>query len=140
MKSYQMATSNSDSIEKKPEDNSAMEQCYENLIVVDVGANLTNKKYSRDLDSVIQRAKDAGKCANWLTSEVMCPCRWNWYICVHGYVTLGVQKIMVTGTSVKNSKEALRLTRIYPGILYSTAGKIWVNNVLTVVLNFLLFL
>ncbi|GLV39582.1 uncharacterized protein CBL_08352 [Carabus blaptoides fortunei] len=88
-----MATSNSDSIEKKPEDNSAMEQCYENLIVVDVGANLTNKKYSRDLDSVIQRAKDAG-----------------------------VQKIMVTGTSVKNSKEALRLTRIYPGILYSTAG------------------
>ncbi|XP_022911823.1 3'-5' ssDNA/RNA exonuclease TatD [Onthophagus taurus] len=70
-----------------------MEQCYENLIVVDVGANLTNKKYSRDLDSVIQRAKDSG-----------------------------VQKIMVTGTSVKTSKEALRLTRIYPGVLYSTAG------------------
>lgn len=36
---------------------------------------------------------------------------------------LGVQKIMVTGTSVKTSKEALRLTRIYPGTLYSTAGK-----------------
>ncbi|XP_018328905.1 uncharacterized protein LOC108739491 [Agrilus planipennis] len=71
----------------------AMEQCYENLIVIDIGANLTNKKYSRDLDSVIQRAKDAG-----------------------------VQKIMVTGTSVKASKEALRLTRIYPGTLYSTAG------------------
>lgn len=29
---------------------------------------------------------------------------------------------MVTGTSVRNSKEALRLTRIYPGVLYSTAG------------------
>lgn len=28
---------------------------------------------------------------------------------------LGVQKIMVTGTSIKTSKEALRLTRIYPG-------------------------
>ncbi|XP_063538887.1 3'-5' ssDNA/RNA exonuclease TatD [Cydia strobilella] len=67
--------------------------CYENLIVVDVGANLTNKKYGRDLDSVVQRAKDAG-----------------------------VQKIMVTGTSVKNSKEALRLTRLYPGTIYSTAG------------------
>lgn len=39
---------------------SAFEQCYENLIVIDIGANLTNKKYSRDLDSVIQRAKDAG--------------------------------------------------------------------------------
>lgn len=72
---------------------SAMTQCYENYIIVDVGANLTNKKNSRDLDSVIQRAKDAG-----------------------------VQKIMVTGASIRSSKEALRLTRIYPGTLYSTAG------------------
>ncbi|ENN80025.1 hypothetical protein HUJ04_004604 [Dendroctonus ponderosae] len=70
-----------------------MEKCYENYILIDVGANLTNKKYGRDLDSVVQRAKDSG-----------------------------VQKIMVTGTSVKASKEALRLTRIYPGTLYSTAG------------------
>ena len=38
-----------------------MKHCYENLIVIDSGANLTNKKYSRDLDSVIQRAQDAGK-------------------------------------------------------------------------------
>lgn len=38
-----------------------MKRCYENLIVIDAGANLTNKKYSRDLDSVVQRAKDAGK-------------------------------------------------------------------------------
>lgn len=67
--------------------------CYENLIVIDIGANLTNKKYGRDLDSVIQRAKDAG-----------------------------VQKIMVTGTSVRSSKEALRLTRLYPSTIYSTAG------------------
>lgn len=72
---------------------SAMSQCYENYVLVDVGANLTNKKYGRDLDSVIQRAKDAG-----------------------------VQKIMVTGASIRSSKEALRLTRIYPGTLYSTAG------------------
>lgn len=34
----------------------------------------------------------------------------------------GVQKIMVPGTSVKSSKEALRLTRLYPGTIYSTAG------------------
>ncbi|XP_011500956.1 PREDICTED: putative deoxyribonuclease TATDN1 isoform X2 [Ceratosolen solmsi marchali] len=71
----------------------AMTQCFENYVLVDVGANLTNKKYSRDLDSVIQRAKDSG-----------------------------VQKIMVNGTSIRSSKEALRLTRIYPGNLYSTAG------------------
>ncbi|KAL7296618.1 hypothetical protein TKK_0010038 [Trichogramma kaykai] len=71
----------------------SMTECYENYVLVDVGANLTNKKYSRDLDSVVQRAKDAG-----------------------------VQKIMVTGASIRSSKEALRLTRIYPGNLYSTAG------------------
>ncbi|KAJ8972314.1 hypothetical protein NQ314_000229, partial [Rhamnusium bicolor] len=78
---------------KSSDDNANMEKCYENYILIDVGANLTNKKYSRDLDSVVQRAKDSG-----------------------------VQKIMVTGTSVKASKESLRLTRIYPNTLYSTAG------------------
>jgi len=64
-----------------------------NYIIVDIGANLTNKKFSRDLDQVIQRATDAG-----------------------------VTKIMVTGTSLHTTKEALRLTRLYPNILYSTAG------------------
>lgn len=29
-------------------------------VLVDIGANLTNSKYSRDLDSVVERAKDAG--------------------------------------------------------------------------------
>lgn len=29
---------------------------------------------------------------------------------------------MVPGTSVRSSKEALRLTRLYPGTIYSTAG------------------
>ncbi|CAH0551827.1 unnamed protein product [Brassicogethes aeneus] len=90
-KSRETMAANLDSNIENNNDN--MEKCYENYILIDVGANLTNKKYSRDLDSVIQRAKDSG-----------------------------VQKIMVTGTSVKGSKEALRLTRIYPGTLYSTAG------------------
>jgi len=65
----------------------------DNYIIVDVGANLTNKKFSRDLDSVIQRAKDSG-----------------------------VSKIMVTGTSLQSSRDALRLSRLYPGVLYATAG------------------
>lgn len=51
---------NQSEFDNKNERPTKMEECYENLIVVDVGANLTNKKYSRDLDSVIQRAKDAG--------------------------------------------------------------------------------
>ena len=32
-----------------------------NYIIVDIGANLTNKKFSRDLDQVIQRATDSGR-------------------------------------------------------------------------------
>lgn len=44
------------------EDNAVddMKHCYENLILIDAGANLTNKKYSRDLDAVVQRAQDSG--------------------------------------------------------------------------------
>lgn len=38
-----------------------IKNCFDNLIVIDTGANLINKKYSRDLESVLQRAKDAGK-------------------------------------------------------------------------------
>ncbi|GAB6028418.1 hypothetical protein CHUAL_002578 [Chamberlinius hualienensis] len=62
-------------------------------ILIDIGANLTNKKFSRDLESVIRRAKDAG-----------------------------VQQMIVTGTSVHLSKEALRLTQMHPGTLFCTAG------------------
>lgn len=34
--------------------------CFDNYVLIDVGANLTNRKFSRDLESVVQRAKDAG--------------------------------------------------------------------------------
>lgn len=36
-------------------------EANENYVIVDIGANLTNKKFSRDLDSVVSRAQDAGK-------------------------------------------------------------------------------
>jgi TatD DNase family protein len=49
----------------------SMQQCYENYIIVDIGANLTNKKYGRDLDSVIQRAKDAGMCTSKLRLNLL---------------------------------------------------------------------
>lgn len=62
--------------------------------LVDIGANLTDKKFSRDLQSVVTRAKDCG-----------------------------IQKIMVTGTSITSSQESLRLARLFPSYLYSTAGK-----------------
>lgn len=39
----------------------ALEVLSGQYFVTDVCANLTNKKYARDLDGVIQRAKNAGK-------------------------------------------------------------------------------
>jgi len=72
---------------------SSMKECYENYILIDTGTNLTNKKFGRDLESVIKRATDAG-----------------------------VQKMIVSGSSIKSSREALRLAHIYPGTLYATAG------------------
>ncbi|GFU04641.1 hypothetical protein NPIL_489981 [Nephila pilipes] len=61
--------------------------------ITDVSANLTNKKFARDADGVIQRAQNAG-----------------------------VKKIIVSGTNIQSSKEALRLTRIFPDYVYCAAG------------------
>ena len=36
---------------------------------------------------------------------------------------IGVTKLMVTGTSLTSSRDALRLSRLYPGVLYATTGK-----------------
>uniref|UniRef100_A0A1B6JW33 Deoxyribonuclease TATDN1 n=1 Tax=Homalodisca liturata TaxID=320908 RepID=A0A1B6JW33_9HEMI len=89
-------------------DSNAMKKCYENYILIDTGTNLTNKKFGRDLESVVKRATDAG-----------------------------VQKMVVSGNSIKSSREALRLAHIYPGTLYSTAGvhphdaKSWTEETLT---------
>ena len=57
-----MASKDKDSISEKSGSNGGtlMKQ-LDNYIIVDIGANLTNKKFSRDLDSVVQRAKDSGK-------------------------------------------------------------------------------
>ncbi|GFQ79151.1 hypothetical protein TNCT_253401 [Trichonephila clavata] len=61
--------------------------------ITGVCANLTNKKFARDVDGVIQRAQNAG-----------------------------VKKIIVSGTNIQSSKEALRLTRIFPDYVYCAAG------------------
>lgn len=34
---------------------------YDNYLLIDVGSNMVNKKFSRDLESVLQRAKDSGQ-------------------------------------------------------------------------------
>lgn len=61
--------------------------------LIDIGANLTHSAYADDVDEVVARA-----CAT------------------------GISKIIVTGTSVDQSKTAARLAMNYPDVLYATAG------------------
>ncbi|GFV81136.1 hypothetical protein TNCV_2271201 [Trichonephila clavipes] len=84
----------------------ALEDLSGQYFITDVCANLTNKKFARDVDCVIQRAQNAG-----------------------------VKKVIVSGTNIQSSKEALRLTRIFPDYVYCAAGihpneaKIWDEEV-----------
>ena len=61
--------------------------------LIDIGANLTHDSFDVDRDEAIQRAAAAG-----------------------------VRRMLVTGTSVAASREALTLARGKPGQLYATAG------------------
>ena len=58
-----------------------------------IGINLTNKQFAGEYDEVIDRA-----------------------------ISAGVEQILLTGTSVRSSKEALALTEEYPETLFATAG------------------
>lgn len=60
---------------------------------IDIGVNLAGSSFSNDLDQVIQRARYAG-----------------------------VTRMIVTGTDVDHSRQALELGRQYPDTLLSTAG------------------
>ncbi len=44
------------------------------------------------------------------------------YVLKSIFLFTGVSKIMVTGTSLASSRDSLRLARLYPGLLYATAG------------------
>ncbi len=60
---------------------------------IDIGINLTNKQFAGEYDEVIDRA-----------------------------ISAGVEQILLTGTSVRSSKEALALAKEYPETLFATAG------------------
>lgn len=66
---------------------------FTELECIDIGANLANKKFRNDLDEVLSNAKSAG-----------------------------VSKIVLTGSSEKNSRESAKLAEQHSGFLYSTAG------------------
>ncbi|MCL8536879.1 TatD family hydrolase [Chryseobacterium gallinarum] len=60
---------------------------------IDIGINLTNKQFHKEHDEIINRA-----------------------------LGHGVEQMILTGTSVKGSKEAAGIAEEYPDILFSTAG------------------
>mgnify|MGYP000456689534 CR=1 FL=1 len=61
--------------------------------MIDIGVNLTNSRFDKDRTEVLSRAKDAG-----------------------------IRAMLVTGTNIDESREAVALCRQAPGFLYSTAG------------------
>jgi len=61
--------------------------------MIDIGINLTNKRFHKDLPLVIENAQSAG-----------------------------VNGLIVTGTSIEESQQAIELCRQYPDYLFCTAG------------------
>lgn len=65
--------------------------------MIDIGVNLSNSRFAKDIDETLQRAKQAG-----------------------------VTKLVLTGTSVDESRAVVALCKDYcetfPGMLYATAG------------------
>ncbi|WDD99023.1 TatD family hydrolase [Thalassomonas actiniarum] len=61
--------------------------------MIDIGVNLTNSRFDKDRSDVLTRAKDAG-----------------------------IEAMLVTGTNIAESREAVALCRQAPEFLYSTAG------------------
>ncbi len=61
--------------------------------LVDIGVNLTHDSFDRDRDAVLERARAAG-----------------------------VDRLIVTGTTVEASRDAAALADAHPGVLYATAG------------------
>lgn len=62
-------------------------------MLVDIGVNLTSKRFEKDFEEMMQRAASSG-----------------------------VGKMIVTGTNIPESTSAILLTEKYPDVLYSTAG------------------
>ena len=61
--------------------------------MIDIGANLTHKSFDHDIGAVIQRSLD-----------------------------VGIEKIIVTVSSIQDTKKAIELTDQYPNVLWATAG------------------
>jgi TatD DNase family protein len=63
------------------------------MAMIDIGVNLTNTRFDKDLATVIDNAKQAG-----------------------------INQLIVTGTNLAESEQALTIAKAYPGFIYCTAG------------------
>ena len=63
------------------------------LNITDIGINLMNARYHKDRDEVVERA-----------------------------IEVGVTKMIITGTTIWNSKSAIIRARKHPGMVFSTVG------------------
>jgi len=61
--------------------------------MIDIGLNLTNRQFVHDQEELLYRAEEAG-----------------------------VTQMILTGTSLRSSKESFALAKGHPTLLYSTAG------------------
>ncbi len=61
--------------------------------MIDIGANLTHKSFDQDMNDLIKRSLDAG-----------------------------VEKIIITASSIEDTKKAIELTEQYSNTLWATAG------------------
>ena len=71
----------------------AREYTARRMTLVDIGANLTHSAFREDLDAVLARAREAA-----------------------------VRTIVVSGTTVEESRQAAALADAHPDLLYATAG------------------
>ena len=78
---------------KQPHRKLLMNTQIQILDCIDIGANLTNKQYTHDVEQVIQSARDAG-----------------------------LSQIILTGSSLRNSRQSADLCELHSHYLYSTAG------------------
>ena len=60
---------------------------------IDIGVNLTGSSFKKDVSAVIERAQNAG-----------------------------VEKLVVTGTDIHHSEQAIKLAEQFDGVCYATAG------------------
>lgn len=81
---------------------------YDNYLLIDVGSNMVNKKFTRDLESVLQRAKDSGEYGVCFPFRRMRPISFDVPLRTIASVVLSNKRTKIIDIS-KNSRWALQI-------------------------------